>query len=290
MHVRSIDDLRRALLSLDLREACRLICEFIRDYFERSGAERAVIGVSGGVDSSLTLMLTVKALGRDAVLALIMPHRGITPDADVRDALEVVRLAGVEHRIIYVDEVSSRVREVLSDAGLPLDRVSYGNVIARSRMLLLYAFANAMRAIVVGAGDKSEILLGYFTKYGDGGVDILPIGDLYKTQVRLMARMLGIPERIAFKPSSPRLWAGQTAAEELGADYDEIDPILYALVELGMREDDVKEIPGVRGELVESLVRRVRANEHKRMFPRIPKIQRGPTVGIDWKFTVWRRR
>jgi len=288
MYPNSIEDIRRILLSINIKETARLIKEFIRDYFERAGAEKAIIGVSGGVDSSATLMLTRCALGKDAILALIMPHEGITPEEDVQDALEIVKLANVEYKMINIDRISMNIKSIIENTGISLNRMAYGNIIARSRMIVLYAFANTLRGIVVGTGDKSEIILGYYTKYGDGGVDILPIGDVYKSQVRILAKHVGVPEKIAMKPSSPRLWAGQTAAEELGADYIEIDPILFALFELGMKINDILSLKGIRKELVYALLKRIKVNEHKRMFARIPKIHKGPTIGIDWKFTIWR--
>jgi len=151
--------------------------------------------------------------------------------------------------------------------------ISNGNLRARIRMTILYYYANLKNLLVCGTGDKSEILLGYFTKYGDGAADLLPIADLYKTQVRGLARKLDLPKSIVEKPSSPRLWPGQMAEKELGATYDEIDQILYLYVELGKKVDEIIDQTGIESEKVRSIVERFRKSEHKRRLPPIAKIR-----------------
>jgi len=278
-----IDELKSKLLSFDKAFAERRIIAAIKQYFEKTGVKYAILGLSGGVDSSVAFVLTVKALGKERVKCLIMPHTKITPKGDIEDAFQLATQHGVEPILIEIDAIAEEFRNRVVDKGIDVNRVTYGNILARTRMILLYTFANSFNGLVVGSGDKSELLLGYFTKYGDGGVDILPIGDLYKTQVRELARHLGIPERIAYKPSSPRLWPDQTAENELGASYEVIDPILYALVELRKTVEEVLEIKGVSKELIKSVLRRVFSSEHKRRFPLIPKLSPGLTIGIDWR-------
>jgi len=273
-----VDEIRNMILDFDREQIKSKIMEFIREKIEEAGAKRAIVGVSGGVDSSVTLSLTVRALGRERVTALIMPHVGITPEEDLRDALELVNSYGVEYKVIDISSIVAKIEESLNEVGLTLPREARGNLLARSRMILLYSFANSLKGLVIGTGDKSEILIGYFTKYGDGGVDILPIGDLYKTQVRAMAIYLGLPRKIALKPSSPRLWPGQLAEKELGLTYDMIDPILYALANLKMSINELYEIEGLDKAVVDSVVRRIILTEHKRRLPPILKLFPGLTA------------
>lgn len=260
------------------------IIRFIKQKAGEASVESAVIGLSGGVDSALTLKLTVDALGSDKVTVLLMPHTKVTPKQDVDDSWELVNLLDVKKVFeIPIDEFASIYEEKLGEKGFELDRYSRGNLFARIRMTLLYSVANQSKSIVVGTGDKSEIFIGYYTKYGDGGADILPIGDLYKTRVRLLAKHLGLPDKIAFKPSSPRLWEDHLAEKELGVTYEEVDAVLFAFLDLKMRIEEIYKIEGLRKEAVKKVLERVYKTEHKRMTPPIPKLFGGMTVGLDWR-------
>ncbi len=266
-------------LKLDYSYVERRIVDFIRDYFEKTGVKKAVLGISGGVDSTVTAYLTVKALGSDRVKALIMPDSRVTPAKDLEDALKVVSELEIEKYEVDIAGILKSYEKTLPffDAG---HRVALGNLRARLRMTLLYYFANANDALVVGTGDKSELLIGYFTKYGDGGVDILPIGDLYKTQVRQLALHLGVPREIAEKPSSPALWPGQTAEGELGMSYSEIDLVLYAVFDRKIEIREVPEATGVEEWKVKAILERVSKSAHKRCTPPIPKVS-ARTLGAD---------
>jgi NAD+ synthase len=217
------------------------------------------------------------------VLGLIMPYK-TTPPEDIRDAERIAEALGIRYYYIDIGEVRNAFTRSIPifDEG---DRVSAGNLLPRIRMIILYYFANRLNRVVAGTGDKSEILIGYFTKYGDGGVDILPIGDLYKTQVRYLGKHLGVPEDVAFKPSSPRLWEGQTAESELGIKYEDIDVILHALVDLRMKPEEASEATGKSLDLVITVWRRVLGTEHKRRMPTIPRVSMR-TVGLDWRIPV----
>lgn len=251
-----------ALRTLDVEEAEKLIIDFIR---REVGNRGAVFGLSGGLDSSTTAALLVKALGRERVLALIMPERSSTPKVDLDDAMRIVEIFGLNYKIIEITEI---VESFLEHAGRFGERLAEGNLKARIRMALLYYFANVEKRIVVGSGDRSELTIGYFTKYGDGGVDILPIGGLYKTQVRLLAKHMGIPEEITEKESSPRLWPGHSIREELGMGYDEIDAILYYHLDLGYELNRIVEILGEDNRhKVETVLNRIRDNAHKLAVP-----------------------
>ncbi len=252
----------------------------LAEYIEASGKKGGVIGLSGGIDSSVVLKLLAQATKN--VYVLLMPSES-TPKQDIEDSYNLLGSVEVPYSEIIIDDlVKSFSSKVDSN-----DKVLVGNIKARVRMTLLYAYAQKLDYLVIGTGDKSEILLGYFTKYGDGGVDVLPIGDLYKTQVKKLALHLGIPKNIVEKPSSPALWEGQTAEGELGISYEDIDKILYFLFEKFMEPQDVAEKVKMPIEKVEKVIRLVKSNEHKRKMPEIFKIS-GRTVGSDWRYPrVW---
>jgi len=246
------------------------IVAFISRSVSGSGANGAVIGLSGGIDSALTLFLTVSALGKENVLGLLLPEKGISSKQDIDDAAEVANILGIEYKIIEISPVlasfSSAIPVFDSRA-----KTANGNLKARTRMCILYYHANLMGRMVVGTGNKTELLLGYFTKYGDGGVDIEPIGDLYKTQVRGLSKYMGIPARMIEKIPTAGLWPGQTDESELGVSYDMADQILTMLV------DEKKDISELKSrfptEIVVKLAARISSSGHKRMPP--PAIECG---------------
>jgi len=271
------------LIRIDYEYVTRRIIDFVRSYIRDSGARGAVIGLSGGVDSSVTAHILVRALGKDNVIGLILPYR-TTPPEDIEDAKFVAESLGIKYYYIDIGDIRNAFARSIPvfDEG---DRVAAGNLLPRIRMTILYYFANRFNMVVAGTGDKSELLIGYYTKYGDGGVDILPIGDLYKTQVRYLGKYLGLPDRIAFKPSSPRLWEGQTAEGELGIKYEDIDVILHALVDYRMTPEQAAEATGKPIELVQAVWRRVLSTEHKRKPPIVPRLSMR-TLGMDWRMPV----
>lgn len=240
---------------------------FIQRKVQEAGANGAVIGLSGGIDSSLTACLTVEALGADKVLGLLLPEKGITPGQDIEDAMEVVRLLGIEHKTIDISKILNSFSSTIPDFDKN-NLLAGGNLKARTRMCILYYHANLMRRMVVGTGNKTELLLGYFTKYGDGGVDIEPIGGLYKTEVRALSRHMGVPARIIEKTPTAGLWPGQTDEGELGVTYDTADKILAMLV------DEKKDILEVKKKFpasqVDRLVALMNANKHKKLAPPYP--------------------
>jgi len=253
--------LKSPLRDLNLVEAKDVVVDFI----ERNSDKGYVMGLSGGLDSSVTLALAKEAVG-DKVKVLIMPDPEVTPEEDVEDALLYVKNLGVEYKIIDISPIVKAYSELL-----PYDTLALGNLRARIRMSLLYYYANLEGRKVLGAGDKSEILIGYFTKYGDGGVDLLPIGCLYKTELRVLAPFIGVPEKIAKKKSSPRLWKEHLAEEELGLSYDVIDKILVEIFEKGKKVDEVKKELKLSWEV--DRVWEMHVNSaHKRATPPIPKL------------------
>ncbi|HEW93959.1 NAD(+) synthetase [Candidatus Geothermarchaeota archaeon] len=260
--------------------ALNRILSFLREKLSETGLEGLVIGLSGGVDSSVTAAIAVKALGSEKVHGLILPDSRTTPREDIDDAIELAEKLNIKYHLITIDNIYDTIINTIPF--YKENDIANGNVRARIRMIILYYYANVNNLLVCGTGDKSEILLGYFTKYGDGGVDMLPIGDLYKTQVRIMGKRLGLPEKIYLKPSSPRLWPGQTAENELGISYEIIDTVLYYFIDQRYDIDRINMETGIPKDLVNKIINRVFKNEHKRMTPLIPKIG-GTTINNDWK-------
>ncbi|BCU68674.1 NAD(+) synthetase [Sulfolobales archaeon HS-7] len=254
------------LPEIDYNKVTETIVSQLQNYIERYGAKGGVIGLSGGVDSSVTAYLLRKAT--DNIFALVMPSSS-TPPNDVKDAIDVIKLLNIkDYKIINIDEIV----DIFSKNIINRDNRVIGNVKARVRMTLLYAYAQTLDYLVIGTGDKSEILLGYFTKYGDGGVDVLPIGELYKTWVRKLAKAIGIPENIYTKPSSPALWTGQTAEGELGISYEKADDILFLLVEKRMGIEEIHKLTGYPIPTIERVYQLYVGSEHKRNMPPIMKI------------------
>jgi NAD+ synthase len=251
---------------MDYGSVTKRIISFMRTELARSGKKGFVVGLSGGLDSSVVTALASKAVG-SKVRALILPSGRITPGQDIEDAVDLCKKLKVSYEIIDVEDIYSSLVTVANPG-----KVGAGNILARLRMCLLYAYANANDLLVLGTSDRSEFLIGYFTKYGDGAADLLPIASLYKLQVRALAKYLKLPESIVTKRSSPRLWEGQTAEDEIGLTYEEIDSILYCLV-------DLKRTPTRTAKELRILLKKVMTirfmherTDHKRSMPKICKI------------------
>jgi len=269
-----------AVLEIDFLEAQTRICRFIKEYVQNAGAKGIVLGLSGGVDSSTIAALSSLAIGGENVLGLMMPEKETFNQKDVDDAKTVAELFHLETQVCDLTKVIEAFYKDIP-AFDTQDRLCKGNIKARTRMIYLYYYANKQNRIVCGSSDKSETLLGYFTKWGDAAADIAPILDLYKTQVRKLAMQMGIPKELALKPSTPGLWPTQLAETELGIKYDILDLILYGL-ERFMSPLDIAEQLGVETALVERLKSRWLSNEHKRRLPLPPKIG-FRTVGNDFR-------
>ena len=245
------------------------IISFIREFDEKHGFNKYVIGLSGGIDSSVAYRILVEALPRDKILTLIMPDKRVTPPNDTLDAIELARQFGVDYNVIEISGIVDRFLESIGRTG---SRIAVGNLRARVRAGLLYFFANDANGVVVGTSDRSEILIGYYTKYGDGAADIHPIACLYKSQVRRLARELGLPREIYEKPSAPRLWENHLAEDELKIKYEDIDLILYALFDLGLTIDDTVNATGLPREIVQRVVEMHVSSRHKRRLFNVPAI------------------
>ncbi|MDI3498743.1 NAD(+) synthase [Archaeoglobus sp.] len=244
---------------MNFEKVVERICDFIRGVVSSSGSTGVVLGLSGGVDSATVAYLCVRALGSERVFALIMPETGVTPEQDVEDAINVAESLGMEYKLIEINDIVRVFKEKAGEGS----KIAEANLKPRIRMVLNYYHANSMNRLVAGTGNKSELMVGYFTKYGDGGVDFLPIGDLYKTEVFHLAAYLGVPRRIIEKKPSARLWPGQTDEEEMGISYAELDEILK-LIEKGERRDDEK---------FRRVVQMVERSRHKREMPPVARVR-----------------
>jgi len=264
-------------LSIDTGLVRKILTGFIHSEITRAGFSRAVINLSGGIDSAVSFVLACEALGSQNVMALCLPYETSSADS-------------LEHARLLIDQFgSSSVTIPITEMVEPLIKhdpdmsaVRKGNIMARARMIVAYDQSEAFKGLVVGTGNKTEILLGYTTLYGDSACALNPIGDLYKTQVRQLARSLNIPDVIITKPPSADLWAGQTDEGELGFTYEAVDKLLYFLVDQRYRPEECVEA-GFEEKLVRKVVERIRKNQFKRVLPPIAKLS-NRTVGYDFLY------
>jgi NAD+ synthase len=264
-------------LEIDTDVARRIIGEFIRGQLRQAGFERAVLGLSGGIDSALVAFLTAEAIGADRLLCVLMPYRTSSP-ASQGDAEAVVEQLGCASELVDISPMVDGFFEPDSDAS----SLRRGNFMARMRMSVLYDRSVVWGGLVVGTGNKTESLIGYTTIFGDSACAFNPIGDLYKSQVRQMAEAIGVPDAIIRKAPSADLWPGQTDETESGFSYPVLDRLLFWLVDKRRSIDEVVAI-GFERELVERIDRMVAGAEFKRQVPPIAKL--GPrTAGIDYLY------
>lgn len=250
-------------LSIDAASEIRRITSFVKGTVRSAFARGVVVGISGGVDSAVTGALCARALGRNRVLGVLMPSDH-TPRRDVEDARRLAESWGV--RWVEID-VSRTVKTIVDSVGEGGGRLPVANATARVRMVVLYYYSNSLDYLVAGTGDKSEISIGYFTKFGDGGADLLPIAHLYKTQVRALAKVLGVPDDVASKPSSPQLWSGQRATDEIPADYPYLDAVLHLLFDRKVSPREAARGARVSMAVVKKALEMHRRSEHKRALP-----------------------
>ena len=245
------------------------VTAFIESMTDAAGVDQTVIGLSGGIDSTLTAHLAVEALGAENVYGLVMPSE-VNTEENTSDAERVAsEILDVDYDVVAIDPIVDAFLDAYSDA--EGDRMSVGNLRVRSRAVLSYLAANHRGALVLGTGNKSEALVGYFTKYGDGAVDCHPIANLYKAQVRQLASYVGVPDDLAEKTASAEMWVGQTDEEEMGLDYPTLDSILALHVEGGVSKSATAAEIGVDEAAVERVRELNRRSEHKRRVPPEPE-------------------
>jgi NAD+ synthase len=264
-------------LSINTSLVRDLLVRFIQSEIGRAGYSRAVVNLSGGLDSAVSLTLAAEAFGAQNVLAIRLPYKTSNPDS-------------LEHAQLLIDQLGcpsvtipiTEMVDPLIARELEMSQVRKGNIMARLRMIVAYDQSEAFKGLVVGTGNKTEILLGYTTLFGDSACAINPIGDLYKTQVRQLARALNVPEVIIAKPPSADLWEGQTDEGELGFTYENVDKLLYLLVDQRYSPEECVEA-GFSEKFVRKVTERVRRNQFKRVLPPIAKIS-SRTVGYDFLY------
>ena len=235
------------------------ILDFLQKQLSESKSKGFVLGLSGGIDSAVVAYLCHKNFKKNT-LVLVMPDTKISPKNETEDALKIVDKLGLEYKLIDIDFIVSEYQKYIEP-----DERAVGNLRARIRANLLYYYANLRNYLVVGTSDKSEFLIGYFTKFGDGSADILPIVGLYKTQVRSLAKFLGISDSVIEKKSSPHLWEGHLAEEELGVKYEHIDSILYCLVSKKLSPKEISQKIDVGEDLVTKIYQMYKNSQHKRI-------------------------
>ncbi len=254
-------------LEIDTRGATKAITNFIKDYVKNAGKESVVIGLSGGLDSAVVAILSSMALGKEKIHSLFLPEMA-TPLENFDHNRLLIKKFGMNYETRDITPIIYSMREICLEKP---DKVALGNIKARMRMVMLFEYANTKNSLVCGTSNKTELLIGYFTKYGDGGSDLMPMGDLYKTQVNQLARYLKIPDVIIEKPPSAGLWKGQTDEGELRIKYEKLDKILYGLEHEMPIEKIAREVM-VNIKDVNRIRKMMRNTEHKRRLPPIPKL------------------
>lgn len=267
-------------LSIDVEETTTVITDFIKTYVQNSGCNGVVLGLSGGVDSAVTAVLCKKALGSKKTKCIFLPD-DTTPKNDYEHHDLIVKKFGLSCEI---KDISSIVKQFSNNCIVKPDKYALANVKARSRMILLFEYANMAKNLVCGTSNKSELLIGYFTKYGDGGVDLMPMGDLYKTQVWNLAKYLKIPQDMIKKPPTAGLWKDQSDEKELKISYKKLDIILAGL-EKKMDISEIAVIADVKKSDVERIRNMRKNSQHKRRSALIPKIGLR-TPGLDWRSPI----
>lgn len=268
--------LQRLNINPDL--ARRILTGFIRDEIAKSGMKKTVMGLSGGIDSALSAYLSAEALGAENVLVVRMPYQSSSPES-LQHAELVIEDLGLPSLTVPITPMVQPLIDQFPD----MSNLRKGNIMARQRMIVLYDQSVAWGGLVMGTSNKTEFLLGYSTIYGDSGVALHPIADLYKYQVRQLARAMNIPQPIIDKAPSADLWEGQTDEGELGFTYEDADTVLYLLVDERYTVEEAAEESGFSVEFVSKVWERVKANHYKRTMPNIAKLSRR-TIGHDFLY------
>jgi len=264
-------------LSINTDLVRKILMRFIQTEISRAGYARAVVNLSGGLDSAVSIKLAIEALGAQNVLAIRLPYTTSAPDS-LEHAQMLIEQFGCPSVTIPITKMVDPFIERVTD----MSQIRKGNIMARLRMIVAYDQSEAFKGLVIGTGNKTEILLGYTTLFGDSACAINPIGDLYKTQVRQLARALGIPAVIIEKPPSADLWQGQTDESELGFTYVEVDKLLYLLVDQRFSPEECVEA-GFGEKFVHNVIERVRRNQYKRVMPPVAKIS-SRTASYDFLY------
>ena len=255
-------------LDLNLKEVHNELVEFLRESFKKAGFSKAVLVLSGGIDSALVAYLLRDALGKENVLAIMMPYKSSNPDS-LNHAKLVIEDLGINSKTIEITDMIDAYFKNEKEAS----SLRMGNKMARERMSILFDYSSKENALVVGTSNKTEIYLGYSTQFGDAACALNPVGDLYKTNIWDLSRYLKIPNELIEKKPSADLWEGQTDEQEMGLTYKEADQVMYRLLEENKTVEEVL-AEGFNKNLVDNIVRRMNRSEYKRRMPLIAKIKR----------------
>lgn len=267
-----------SVLTVNTKLLRKILVGFIREEVRKVGIARAVLGLSGGIDSAVVAFLAAEALGPENVHACIMPYRTSNPESEAHARLAAEQL-GIEHEVIEITSMVDAYFALYPDA----DNMRRGNKMARERMTILYDHSAALSALVLGTSNKTELLLGYGTLHGDMASALNPIGDIYKTQLWQLAEELNVPRVIIDKKPSADLWAGQTDEQELGFTYREADELLYHMVDLRMTRDELV-AKGFKPDFIDQVYRKVRNSHFKRRLPVIAKVS-NRTIDRDFRYS-----
>ena len=251
----------------DYSKISQTIEKYLIEKIEKTHSKGVILGLSGGVDSAVLAYLCKNNL-KEKTLVIIMPDTEITPKSETEDALKMIALTGIEYKLVDINPIVKEYSMYLE----PNEKAK-GNLRARIRTNILYYYANAKNYLVLGSSDKSEFMIGYFTKHGDGASDITPIISLYKLQVRGIAEHLGVPENVISKKSSPHLWKEHEAENELGISYEEIDAVLYCMYEKKLSIEDIENTTLIEKASIQKIQELIKNSEHKRSGAQKPDIE-----------------
>lgn len=262
---------------LNTEQAITVLTIFLKREIERTGLSKAVIGLSGGVDSALSTYLTVRAIGPENVHVVLMPYKTSNPSS-LEDAMAVVRDLKISHEVV---EITPMV-DAFAAQSPGMDRLRMGNVMARTRMIMLYDRSQVHKGLVIGTSNKTESLLGYTTLFGDNASAINPLGDLYKTQVWQLSKAIGVPQQIVEKAPSADLWHGQTDETEMGLTYAMVDHLLFHMIDVRERDEELVK-RGFEQSFIDEIRKRVKRSQFKRRPPIIGKISQR-TINVDFRY------